>query len=518
MLKTSLPYRFLAAWMSLVCYLPPLYLFTDAHLLPKWYLCLVGLVLAGMFVAVALLRGKQLWLHGEDIAFVFKTFTWMTALECLWVVTSIVKDGLRFGGEAGTLGNPAELALHLCVVLPMTGWLVVHSKEWRWRMAYGAAAVLSAVVLWLTQSRTGLICLALYGIIGLWMVVRRYIRQKLLRWGIYGVTVVVMLAGTSAYITSHKTDSTSGRAFILGRSWELVKEHPLTGHGHRGFEREYMLRQADFFREHPDCEYAMLADEIRHPLNEFLYVWVNYGVAAPIALLMLLVLPMWRWWRGDRKMSPFLLPVTAILVFSCFSYPFYYPIAWLTAGVSVLYAIRRTLNCWQQRKVFPYLLLVLSLTVIGFTMTDAVHEHGWYRAYRHSFKEDSALREYEEQYPYFRRNHVYLYSYAMASFKRKDLDRAKVVIDECGSLWSGYNRELLAGDIYYYREEYSDAIKHYEMANAMCPVRFAPLEGLYKVYGITGDEARRKEIADQIASKQVKVNSLDVMRIKKNCR
>ncbi len=32
-MKTSMPCQFLAAWMSVVCYLPPIYLFTDAHLL-----------------------------------------------------------------------------------------------------------------------------------------------------------------------------------------------------------------------------------------------------------------------------------------------------------------------------------------------------------------------------------------------------------------------------------------------------------------------------------------------------
>ena len=277
-MKTSMPCQFLAAWMSVVCYLPPIYLFTDAHLLPKWYLCLLGLAVTGMLAAVALWRGRQNWWDGETLSFVCKVFTLTTALECLWVVVCIVREGLRQGGEAGTLDNPAELSLHLCVVLPMTGWLLVHSEGWKWRLAYGAAAVLSAAVLWLTQSRTGLICLALYGIIGLGLVVRRYIHRKLLRWGIYGVAVVVLLAGTSAYVTFRKTDSTSGRSFILSRSWELVKEHPIIGHGHRGFEREYMLRQADFFREHPDSEYAVLADEIRHPLNEFLYVWVNYGV------------------------------------------------------------------------------------------------------------------------------------------------------------------------------------------------------------------------------------------------
>ena len=517
-MKKPLPYRFFAAWMSLVCYLSPLYLFTDAHLLPKWYLCLVGLAVTGVFATMVLLRGKRLYLHGEDISFICKVFTLTTALECLWVVVCIVRDGLRQGGEVGTLGNPAELALHVCIVLPLTARLVLPRKGWCWRIVYSVATVLFVGVLWLTQSRTGLICVALYAIIGLWVWVQRFVHKRWLRWGLYGVVVSVMLAGTIAYITSHKNASSSGRAFILQRSWELVKEHPFMGHGHRGFEREYMLRQADFFKEHPNSEYAVLADEIRHPLCELVYVWVNYGVVAPIVLLVLLLFPLWRCWRGDRKLLPFLLPMLAILVFSCFSYPFYYSIAWLTVGASVLYAARRVLYHWQKHPVFPYLLLAISIIMLGITAFDAVQEHRWYQAYRHSFREDTALKEYEELHPYFSHTHVFLYSYAMASFKRKDLDRAKVVIDECGSLWSGYNRELLAGDICFYMEKYPEAITHYEMANAMCPVRFAPLEGLYKVYDATGDTLRLKEIAAQIATKQVKVNSLDVMRIKRVCK
>jgi len=517
-MKTSLPYRFLAAWMSLVCYLAPLYLFTDAHLLPKWYLCLIGLAVTGVFATMVLLRGKRLYLHGEDISFISKVFTLTTALECLWVVVCMVRDGLRQGGEVGTLGNPAELALHLCIVLPLTARLVLHGKGWCWRIVYSVATVLSVGVLWLTQSRTGLICVALYAIIGLWMWMHRFVHKRYLRWGLYGVIVSTMLAGTIAYVTSHKNASSSGRAFILQRSWELVKEHPLMGHGHRGFERTYMLCQADFFKEHPNSEYAVLADEIRHPLCEFVYVWVNYGVVSPVVLLVLLLLPLWRWWHGDRKLSPFLLPMLAILVFSCFSYPFYYPIAWLTVGASVLYAVRRVLYHWQKHPVFPYLLLAISIIMLGITAFDAVQEHRWYQAYRHSFREDKALKEYEELHPYFSHTHVFLYSYAMASFKRKDLDKAKQMITECGQHWSGYNRELLAGDICYYRKEYPEAITHYEMAHAMCPVRFAPLEGLYKVYDKTNDAPHRKEIADQIASKQVKVNSLDVMRIKRGCK
>lgn len=517
-MKASTIYQFLVVVFSIACYMPPLYLFTDAHLLPKWYLCIGGLTVMGMLAAVVLLRDKHSCSYKLILSFFCKVFTAATTLECLWVFVCIVRDGLRQGGEVGTLGNPAELALHLSIAIPIVLILASHCKGRKWQLLYGSASVLFAFVLWLTQSRTGLICLSLYLVVYVCLVIHRRVGKKMIRQGMYGVLLVAVSVCTYAYVSSHKTASSSGRAFILQRSWELVKEHPWAGHGHRGFEREYMLRQADYFKEHPDSEYAVLADEIRHPLCEFVYVWVNYGVVAPVVLLVLLVLPMWRWWRGDRKMQPFLLPMLAILVFSCFSYPFYYPIAWLTVGGSMLYAARQVVCHWQKYPLYFYLLLVISLIIFGITITDAVQEHRWYQAYRHSFRDDAALKEYEDLYPYFHRNHVFLYSYAMASFKRKNLDKAEQMIAECGQYWSGYNRELLAGDICYYRKEYPDATTHYQMAHHMCPVRFAPLEGLYKVYGIIGDTLLQQEVATQIATKQIKVNSSDVMRIKMECK
>lgn len=64
-MKTSLPYRFVAAWISLVCYMSPLYLFSDAHLLPKWYLCIVGLAVSGILATMALymIRGSRLQMY-----------------------------------------------------------------------------------------------------------------------------------------------------------------------------------------------------------------------------------------------------------------------------------------------------------------------------------------------------------------------------------------------------------------------------------------------------------------------
>jgi hypothetical protein len=90
------------------------------------------------------------------------------------------------------------------------------------------------------------------------------------------------------------------------------------------------------------------------------------------------------------------------------------------------------------------------------------------------------------------------------------------MIAECGEYWNGYNRELLSADICRYRQEYERAIAHYKMAQLMCPVRFAPLEGLYKVYEAIGDTMHRNEVAQQIATKRIKVHSAAIERIKSN--
>lgn len=49
----------------------------------------------------------------------------------------------------------------------------------------------------------------------------------------------------------------------------------------------------------------------------------------------------------------------------------------------------------------------------------------------------------------------------------------------------------------------------------MCPVRFAPLEGLYYAYKSGRQPDRADSVADVVARKRIKVDSPDVQRIKK---
>ncbi len=93
------------------------------------------------------------------------------------------------------------------------------------------------------------------------------------------LTILAVLAvGLAWGISVVKTDSTNGRRFILERSWELVQARPFAGYGPGGFLREYMPRQADYFKAHADSGHAWLASEVYHPLNEFVWVWIEFGL------------------------------------------------------------------------------------------------------------------------------------------------------------------------------------------------------------------------------------------------
>ena len=106
-MNKNIPISFIVGLLAVSCYQPPIYLFTDPYLLPKWYLCLLGLVTMGVLLAVGQLRRWKSPSWKEVLSSMASMFVAVSVLECLWVVGCIIVFGLRPGGEIGTLGNPS---------------------------------------------------------------------------------------------------------------------------------------------------------------------------------------------------------------------------------------------------------------------------------------------------------------------------------------------------------------------------------------------------------------------------
>ena len=506
--------------VALSCYLPSVPLFTDTQLLPKWYLFVLGSALYVLCLALSRrrLRGKA---SDFDLHKWFPVLVGIGSVESLYVFAQMAFFGCNPVGEQGTFDNPAGLASAMALTIPMAVYCKYKRRVLSQRIFFGVSVLLMVVVLILTKSRTGMICLALYILVWTYVVSGRYLRRKTYRYTVLLVVTTVIAIGMIYYVSSHKQNSTSGRAFILMRSWELVMQRPFAGYGANGFDREYMHQQAYYFRSYPDSSYAMLADEVRHPLNEFIYMWVNYGLFGLLALTVLLSFPLVHRIRSKDAYSYLLsLPVVGLAVFCCFSYPLHYPLSCLVLLLSLTGVARKRLSRLMRKRSARYIVSALCCLVSFLIIYDAVYEWRWNYAYRHYYKRRDirTVDKFEELYSHFRDNKYFLYNYAFVAYKMHDAKRAYRLMGECTKYRRGYNTELLAGDICRKLGYYDEAISHYDEASHMCPARFAPLEGLHYVYDAIGDSVNKSRIADEIATKKVKVLSSDVIRIKHSAK
>lgn len=504
--------------IGVACYLPKIYIFTDTLLLPKWYAFLFVLLLwmlLGAVVALCSDNWRSKYVASLDYAVIVIQF--MAVCECVYVIIHALLYGLSTAGEGGTFDNPSGLALCTAIPLAFAIERLNQKKELRARLLAMPCVVLFISTIILTRSRTGIICITA---LILWQLVRTIRISRYLRYGI--VCVFVMM--TATYVVLHKKDSTSGRYFILVNSMDLISEHPIAGHGYDGFGKAYMLKQADFFRRNPDSKYSMLADEIRHPLNEFVDVWIKYGISGPIVLLSLFVVPAIIGLRlKDEVLIRYCLPsLLVVLIFCMFSYPLNYPLSWLVIGMGIIRVIKCSAIYAEaceliNKRIGSVAILAFSCVCITTLLWQGHNEYRWNIAWHHLRKNiDTALDEYAALEPRMSENRYFLYNCAFALYSRGQFDESIAVMERCLTYWNGYNLQLLMGDAFRMKRKYSDAIPHYDLAHNMCPARLAPLEGMYLAYDGMGDHKNRAHIARMISEQKIKVPSYDAYRIKQN--
>ena len=74
------------------------------------------------------------------------------------------------------------------------------------------------------------------------------------------------------------------------------------------------------------------------------------------------------------------------------------------------------------------------------------------------------------------------------------------------------------GETYTQLNREEEAIKHFELAANMCPVKFTPLYKLYHVYKKCNREKEAKMLAWQIVNKEVKISSAEIDSMKTEMR
>ena len=508
------------------CCVPPLYVFSEEYITPKWYLGLTAVALTAIYEVWTFTHGTRcvdVRLHALSHA-----AKGLIVYECGYALYYWLRSGLSNGaGINGTFENPAPMALHLCMLLPIVLWHATGGRRRLHTCLALSVAVAAVTMIFLTQSRAGFISLAIMLCPYVGIVPMRHRRRQADIAAIMITAVAVAVTCAVAWFcVTGKQDSTNGREFILKTTWTLIQEQPIRGHGHGGFHRLYMERQAEFFARNGECAEAWLADDIRHPLNEFLYLWVDYGITAPLILLALLIVPIVCFIKhGNMTMAATMIP---ILIFSILSYPLQYPLTWLVIGITnMLVVCRYSKSDNRLKEVFrlrtslytpivAVFMYAMSATCIATVVYNWYWDYQWSGTSRkaaHGFSKEMMPR-YELLHSHFAGNPYFLYNYMAEQFYAGHFADAAATYAELHRLASTYDMELLMGDICLHDGKPGRSLSHYTRAMYMVPVRFAPLDGQLRAYAMMGDTLRADSVARVIMGKCVKVPSAAVEQIR----
>ena len=408
----------------------------------------------------------------------------------------------------GTFNNPTLYAMAVSLSVPALLYFLNNSNKivkcW---VCICFITLLVAIVL--SKSRTGILCM---GIAGLFLLNKIC---KINHRNFVGICVILTLC-MFLFMLCYKEDSTMGRSFILSRSLEMVKDKPF-GWGKDGFAKHYMDYQANFFKQNNDERYAYLADDIRHPLNEFVLVAVNWGIIGLLlALLFTFVVIVWIQKTHIKEKETILLFILILCTWALFAYPSTLSFVGLFVSVYFLPLLHNTLGFSRHVKGF----LVLGMISIVYTMVDCKYRHAWEKGVTLCKKGqcEESLQIMGQIEEYYSHNADFLYSYATVLYNCSFYEKTIEVLQQYKEYATSYGAELMIANSYMYMESYKQAQESYTEAHYMCPVRFTPLYNLFKICKWNGEIENMKRIGNQILSKKIKVYSPEIEIIKHNTK
>jgi len=428
----------------------------------------------------------------------------------------------------GRFDNPAGFAATLVMILPVGLFLLLSEKKssnLHWFSAIGLLVLLSAIIL--SGSRTGI--LAAIASSGLLLIFRSRLfelfKHHISNWNIYiPVVVFIILVGSASALYTLDINSANGRLLIWRVSAHMIAENPLLGHGSGSFQAEYMKYQANYFTHHPDSNFGQLADNVKHPLNEYVLILVEYGTVG-LMMLFLFIYSLFKEVSNINSDQSLLClsGLAGLLIFSFFSYPLQYVSVWI---LGIFYFSIGLGTRWVSlqrgmRVILSRIGVVVVILICLYITIDKIKTNiKWNNVAQNALGEDTIqmLPKYEKLYPKLKNNPFFLYNYGAELSVAGKYDKSIEILRECQLQFNDYDLQLLLAKNYEAKGNLKKATAIYKRASNMIPVRFWPLYKLVKIYRERCEINKAIHLAKRILKKRVKIPSSIISSVKYQMR
>lgn len=449
-------------------------------------------------------------LHSSHLLVGVTVVCMLASVHAFMQYFNILPTGTTLFPVMGTFDNPAGFAAVQAAMFPFVVNLYLNKENDKiLRILSLAVAMMCFTSVVMSGSRAGFmsICAAIVVVMSYIDTVISYFKTH--RW----IWMLIIVIFTTSFILLYliKKDSADGRIFIWKRCIDMIKERPLFGYGPNGFHGFYMSAQANFFRNNPDSPFVMLADNVGHPFNEYLFLTIKYGMtglALAVSLLVWVVLKLLKTEKETKVLG--LSFVASMFVMSQFSYPFRYVSVWLLTFLALVPAFLKPDKEFVITSVFArFIPVFLLLVVLSFSLRNMYYEMKWAEISKRALigQADKMIKYYDGMPSLMKRNPLFLYNYAAELNLLKRNEESIALTSQLEKKWNDYDVQILRGSNYYTQKDKEKALEAYEQAHDMIPCRFEPLYGKLLVYRLTNDTVNSVQTAYEILEKPIKVRS-----------
>lgn len=440
--------------------------FVNATNTPKFYFCVAALVVTAMFIVIS---RKQLY-FGKITG---KTMLWSLSIICFlqacygllqfmdWLPSNHSKFVIT-----GSFDNPAGFAAILAMSFPINLFLLIKAKKIE---KYLTAVILMVIALavFLSGARSGIFAIIISSVV--FSILKTNVLSKFWQLRYYKLLsflILGLLLSGASILYSQKKDSANGRLLIWKVSSEMIKDKPILGHGFGMFQAKYMDYQAEYFKNNPNSKYAQLADNVKHPFNEFIKVAVEFGIVGLIVVLSLFLFVLWEIIKSENKNKGlFFSGLVSFLVLACFSYPLQYIAVWLLLAFYLLALLPSKEIRIRNTPVSIIARIMVTVTCVfsSFHVYQQIRaEIKWKTIAINSLRGNSEkmLPEYEKLYSTsLKQNLYFLYNYGAELNFAGSFDKSIDILTECQQRFNDYDLQMLLADNHHKKGETKKAIE-----------------------------------------------------------
>ena len=314
-----------------------------------------------------------------------------------------------------------------------------------------------------------------------------------------------------------KKDSADGRLLIWKGSSQVIKKYPL-GVGLGNFPGVYGVAQAEYLKsDKANEDEKYVAGSPEYAFNEYLQILIESGIFAFFLIIGTLIVSFHRLYA--KKQWGIMGALTALLIFSSFSYPF------SVLPFLILFVFLLAMSS-DPGETSGNKLINLSLSIVLFLITSfcLYKQYSVYKAYLKWGKEefyyhfgihDDVSKAYEEVYPLLNDQMKFLFQYTRSLSESGDYIRSNEVLKRAMQISCDPMLFNIAAENFQALKEYRKAESNLIRSVEIVPNRIYPYFLLAKLYDEMGWKDKACEMVRIVRSKEPKIESIAIEEMRK---